>query len=43
MDDIGHAAHFLPSAEAGYIPGLSIGVDGGQPLPESLAALEAAQ
>jgi len=39
VDDIGHAAAFLASAEAGYITGHSIVVDGGQILPESPAAL----
>jgi len=39
VDDIGHAAAFLASAEAGYITGHSLVVDGGQILPESPAAL----
>lgn len=39
VDDIGHAAAFLASAEAGYITGHSLVVDGGQTLPESPAAL----
>jgi 3-oxoacyl-[acyl-carrier protein] reductase len=40
VDDIGYAALFLASDEAGYITGQTIVVDGGQVLPESLAALE---
>jgi 3-oxoacyl-[acyl-carrier protein] reductase len=43
VEDIGHAALFLATDEAGYITGQTIVVDGGQILPESLAALEAAQ
>jgi 3-oxoacyl-[acyl-carrier protein] reductase len=39
--DIGYAALFLATDEAGYITGQTIVVDGGQILPESLAALEA--
>lgn len=39
VDDIGHAVAFLASAEAGYITGHSLVVDGGQILPESPAAL----
>jgi 3-oxoacyl-[acyl-carrier protein] reductase len=34
-EDIGYAAAFLASAEAGYITGQAIVVDGGQVLPES--------
>jgi 3-oxoacyl-[acyl-carrier protein] reductase len=41
VDDIGHAAAFLASAEAGYITGQTLVVDGGQILPESPAALTA--
>ena len=38
--DIGNAALFLASDEAGYITGQAIVVDGGQVLPESLAAVD---
>jgi 3-oxoacyl-[acyl-carrier protein] reductase len=41
VDDIGFAALFFATDEAGYITGQTIVVDGGQVLPESLAALEA--
>lgn len=41
VEDIGNAALFLATDEAGYITGQSIIVDGGQILPESLLALEA--
>ena len=37
--DIGYAAAFLASDEAGYITGQSIAVDGGQVLPESPEAV----
>lgn len=37
--DIGHAALFFASAEAGYVTGQTLVVDGGQVLPESLEAL----
>jgi 3-oxoacyl-[acyl-carrier protein] reductase len=40
--DIGHAALFFASAEAAYITGQSLAVDGGQVLPESPEALEPA-
>lgn len=39
VEDIGHAALFLASKEAGFITGQTIIVDGGQTLPESLDAL----
>jgi 3-oxoacyl-[acyl-carrier protein] reductase len=39
VDDIGHAALYFASKEAGYVTGQSIIVDGGQILPESLDAL----
>jgi 3-oxoacyl-[acyl-carrier protein] reductase len=39
VEDIGHAAAFFASKEAGYITGQTIIVDGGQILPESLEAL----
>jgi 3-oxoacyl-[acyl-carrier protein] reductase len=41
VQDIGFAALFLATDEAGYITGQTIVVDGGQILPESLMALEA--
>jgi 3-oxoacyl-[acyl-carrier protein] reductase len=39
-NDIGYAALFLASEEAGFITGQTITVDGGQTLPESLEALK---
>jgi 3-oxoacyl-[acyl-carrier protein] reductase len=42
VDDIGYAALFFASDEASYVTGQALVVDGGQILPESLAALEAA-
>jgi 3-oxoacyl-[acyl-carrier protein] reductase len=39
VEDIGHAALFLATKEAGYITGQTIIVDGGQIIPESLDAL----
>lgn len=38
--DIGHAALFFATDEAGYVTGQSLIVDGGQVLPESLMALQ---
>jgi 3-oxoacyl-[acyl-carrier protein] reductase len=43
VDDIGHAAVYFASDEAGWVTGQALVVDGGQVLPESLAALEAAR
>ncbi|WP_095588958.1 3-oxoacyl-ACP reductase FabG [Actibacterium ureilyticum] len=40
VEDIGNAALFFASDEAGYITGQQIVVDGGQILPESLEAIE---
>jgi 3-oxoacyl-[acyl-carrier protein] reductase len=40
VTDVANAALFFASDEAGYITGQSLIVDGGQVLPESLAALE---
>ena len=40
VEDIGYAALFLATDEAGYITGQTIVIDGGQVLPESLMALE---
>ncbi len=40
VDDIGYTALFLASDEAGYVTGQTIVVDGGQVLPESLAAVD---
>jgi 3-oxoacyl-[acyl-carrier protein] reductase len=39
ITDIANAALFLASVEAAYITGQSLVVDGGQILPEPLAAL----
>jgi 3-oxoacyl-[acyl-carrier protein] reductase len=38
-EDVGYAAAFLASREAGFITGQTLIVDGGQVLPESLSAL----
>ncbi|MEM1129203.1 MAG: 3-oxoacyl-ACP reductase FabG [Pseudomonadota bacterium] len=40
VEDIGNAALFFASAEAGYITGQTLVVDGGQILPESLEAID---
>lgn len=42
VDDIAHAVLYFASREAGYVTGQTLIVDGGQVLPESLAALESA-
>jgi 3-oxoacyl-[acyl-carrier protein] reductase len=42
VEDIGYAALFLASKEAGYITGQTIIVDGGQILPESLVDMQPA-
>lgn len=39
VEDIGHAALYFASREAGYVTGQTLIVDGGQVLPESLEAL----
>ncbi|MGX1773764.1 3-oxoacyl-ACP reductase FabG [Nocardia brasiliensis] len=41
--DVGHLAAFLATAEAGYITGQAIVVDGGQTLPESFDAVRPAE
>ena len=42
VEDIGYAALYLASKEAGFITGTTIIVDGGQIIPESMEALELA-
>ena len=41
VEDIGHAALFFATDEAGYITGQTIVVDGGQVLPEGVMAMDA--
>ena len=43
VDDIGYAALFLATEEAGYITGQTIVVDGGQVLPEMPEAIAVAE
>jgi 3-oxoacyl-[acyl-carrier protein] reductase len=40
VEDIGHAALFFASDQARYVTGQSLVIDGGQVLPESMAAME---
>ena len=40
VEDIGYGALYFASDEAGYVTGQTLIIDGGQILPESLAALE---
>jgi 3-oxoacyl-[acyl-carrier protein] reductase len=39
IEDIGNAAVFLASDQAGYITGQTLVIDGGQTVPESLEAM----
>jgi 3-oxoacyl-[acyl-carrier protein] reductase len=41
VEDIGNAALFFATEEAGYITGQTIVVDGGQVLPEGQMAMDA--
>jgi 3-oxoacyl-[acyl-carrier protein] reductase len=43
VEDIGYAALFLATEEAGYITGQTLVVDGGQVLPELPQAVQAAK
>jgi 3-oxoacyl-[acyl-carrier protein] reductase len=43
VEDIGYAALFFATDEAAYVTGQALVIDGGQVLPESLAALDAAR
>ena len=43
VSEIGYAALFFATDEAAYVTGQALAVDGGQVLPESLAALQAAR
>jgi 3-oxoacyl-[acyl-carrier protein] reductase len=43
VNDIGYAALFLATEEAGYITGQTIVVDGGQVLPETIEAITVAE
>jgi len=43
VEDVGHAALFLATEEAGYITGQTLVIDGGQVLPEVPQAVQAAR
>jgi 3-oxoacyl-[acyl-carrier protein] reductase len=43
VDDIGYAALFLATEEAGYITGQTLVIDGGQVLPEFVEAIAVAE